>query len=57
MRGIPSLNARRQDETFGKLSPASLYVPFRNLLPVSVKSYLQKSYPHVSDANDLFTVQ
>ena len=40
----------RQDETCCDLSPASLDVPFKSLLSVSVKSYSQKSYPHTSDA-------
>ena len=40
---LPSLKARRQDETYGDLSSALLEVPFRNLFPVSVKSYSQKT--------------
>ncbi len=44
------MNTVRQDETFYDLSPASLDVPFKSLLPVSVKSYSQKSYPYTSDA-------
>ena len=47
---LPSLKARRQDETYGDLSSALLEVPFRNLFPVSVKSYSQKTCPHKSDA-------
>ena len=47
--GGSCLNAVRQDETFCDLSPASLDVPFKNLLPVSIKSYSQKSYLYTSD--------
>ena len=44
------MNVRRQDETFGDLSPASFDVPYNSFLLVSVKSYSQKSDPQTSDA-------